>query len=75
MNRESTLIPLEPYQPANLLPPIDNGETRRGVLSPDAGGTRAPAHDSGPATPATATPLSPAPSPADMAPAAGGPTR
>jgi general secretion pathway protein D len=65
VNRESTLIPLEPYQPANLLPPIDNGQTRKGVLSPDAVGTRAPAHDSGPAAPATATPLSPAPSPAD----------
>jgi len=74
VNRESTLIPLEPYQPANLLPPIDNGQTRRGVLSPDAGGNRDTAPDSGSASPATATPLSPAPAPANAPPAAGGAT-
>jgi general secretion pathway protein D len=72
VNRESTLIPLEPYQPANLLPSIDSGQTRRGVLSPDAGGARSRPPDSGPASPATATPLSPAPGPADAPPAATG---
>jgi general secretion pathway protein D len=73
VNRESTLIPLEPYQPANLLPPIDNGQTRRGVLSPDAGGARAHAPAAVPASPATTTPLAPAPGPADTPPAAAGP--
>ncbi len=35
LNKDSRLIPLQPYQPADPLPAMENGRTNGGALSPD----------------------------------------
>jgi general secretion pathway protein D len=35
LNKDSRLIPLQPFQPADPLPPMENGRTKGGALSPD----------------------------------------
>ncbi len=60
-NRETTVLPLEPYQPADLLPKIDHGQTPQGVLSPDAGGGASTTAPDAPATPLAPAPQNPAP--------------
>jgi general secretion pathway protein D len=58
LNKDSTYLPLAPYQPITELPLLHNGQADTGVLSPDA----------------RHTPLAPAPGPAaDVAPT-GAPT-
>jgi general secretion pathway protein D len=70
LNKESTYLPLAPYQPITVLPVLHNGQTESGILSPDAARSTplapAPAH----APPATATPA-PAPATATAAPDTG----
>jgi general secretion pathway protein D len=71
LNKESTFLPLAPYQPITVLPLLHNGQADGGILSPDARSTPlAPAPARAPAsTPAPAP--APAPAPGTAAPATG----
>jgi general secretion pathway protein D len=69
---DTTKIPLQPFAPADMLPPIIHGETPLGVLSPDTvdeGPTGAGARRGGAAATSPAANLPLAPSPAPSAPA------
>ncbi|MGA2023740.1 MAG: type II secretion system secretin GspD [Steroidobacteraceae bacterium] len=69
---DKTKIPLQPFAPADMLPPINNGETPLGVLSPDTvneGPTGAGRGSRGAAATSPAANLPLAPSPAASAPA------
>ena len=59
LNHDGRVIPLRPFQPADLLPPMSEGHTNSGILSPDK--------DAAPPS-MTVTPLMPAPPPDPKAP-------
>jgi general secretion pathway protein D len=85
LNKDSKLIPLQPYAPADPLPAMENGRTTSGILSPDEpevdrkrsprpadNGASSPAETP---TPPPATPFTGAsPSPDNAAPPASGGT-
>jgi len=80
-SHDKTKIPLQPFAPVDMLPPISNGETPLGVLSPDTvneGPTGAGRGSGGAAatSPAANLPLAPSPAPgpaSKSAPAPGAP--
>jgi general secretion pathway protein D len=69
LNKDSTYLPLAPYQPITVMPVLRNGQTEHGVLSPDARNTPlAPAPAPGTAqAPAPSAAPAPAPAPAAVA--------
>jgi general secretion pathway protein D len=69
---DKTKIPLQPFAPVDMLPPISNGETPLGVLSPDTvneGPAGAGTRSGGAAgsSPAANLPLAPSPAPSSSA--------
>jgi general secretion pathway protein D len=76
LNRESKIIPFQPFAPADPLPPITRGRTDSGFLSPDANATTngTPAGPAPGATPPPGTtPFDPVPAQPPAAPAANPP--
>jgi general secretion pathway protein D len=84
LNKDSRLIPLQPYQPADPLPAMENGRTNGGALSPDEtdadrlrelkkANSGASSAGDAPAVPTPPTPFTGAsPSPDTSAPPGGG---
>jgi general secretion pathway protein D len=66
LNKDSTYLPLAPYQPITVLPMLHNGQSDAGILSPDARNTPlapAPAPGKAAATPAPAAAPAPVATP------------
>ena len=84
LNKDSRLIPLQPFQPADPLPAMENGRTNGGALSPDEtdadrqhelkkANSGASSSGDAPAVPAQATPFTGASASPDTPAPPGGP--
>jgi general secretion pathway protein D len=59
LNHDSKIIPFQPFAPADPFPPMNQGRTKSGVLSPDINNAPSAPAPGAPADPATAVPAPP----------------